>query len=116
MISTTSATAMIEAVMPLLIESEPRLGPIFCDCATRSGTGSAPAFSTSARSCASASDLQDLALVLKAGALPVPLRVAQSQKIGPSLGSDSINKGITASVIAVTLVVLIMLVYYRFSG
>ena len=64
----------------------------------------------------SLADAQDLALVLRAGALPVPLRVAQLQAIGPSLGNDSINKGIRASIIAVALVVLIMLVYYRFSG
>jgi preprotein translocase subunit SecD len=64
----------------------------------------------------SLADAQDLALVLRAGALPVPLRVAQTQAIGPSLGQDSINKGITASVIAVALVVVIMIVYYRFSG
>ncbi len=64
----------------------------------------------------SLADAQDLALVLRAGALPVPLRVAQSQKIGPSLGTDSIHKGLTASIIAVALVVLIMVVYYRFSG
>src|SRR5689334_4080496 len=64
----------------------------------------------------SLSDAQDLALVLRAGALPVPLRVAQLQAIGPSLGKDSIDKGVRASIIAVTLVVLIMLVYYRFSG
>lgn len=61
-------------------------------------------------------DAQDLALVLRAGALPVPLRIAQTQAIGPSLGADSIHKGETASVIAVALVVIIMLVYYRFSG
>jgi len=64
----------------------------------------------------SLADAQDLALVLRAGALPVPLRVAQLQAIGPSLGKDSIDKGFRASAIAVTLVVLIMLVYYRFSG
>jgi preprotein translocase subunit SecD len=64
----------------------------------------------------SLADAQDLALVLRAGALPVPLRVAQSQKIGPTLGDDSIQKGQTASIIAVTLIIVIMLVYYRFSG
>ncbi len=64
----------------------------------------------------SLADAQDLALVLRAGALPVPLRVAQSQKIGPSLGNDSIHKGLTAAIIAVALVVVIMVVYYRFSG
>ena len=61
-------------------------------------------------------DAQDLALVLKAGALPVPLRVAETRNIGPSLGQDSIHKGVQAGVIAVVLVVLIMVVYYRFSG
>ena len=59
---------------------------------------------------------QDLALVLKAGALPVPLRVAEVRNIGPSLGQDSIRKGLRAGGIAIVLVVLIMLVYYRFSG
>jgi preprotein translocase subunit SecD len=64
----------------------------------------------------SLADAQDLALVLRAGALPVPLRVAEVRSIGPSLGQDSINKGLRASLIAVGLVVIIMLVYYRFSG
>jgi preprotein translocase subunit SecD len=61
-------------------------------------------------------DAQDLALVLRAGALPVKLRVAQVRTIGPSLGADSIQQGMRASIIAVSLVVIIMLVYYRFSG
>src|SRR5262245_2075196 len=59
---------------------------------------------------------QDLSLVLRAGALPVPLRVAEQRVIGPSLGQDSIDKGTRAALIAVLLVVVIMLVYYRFSG
>ena len=59
---------------------------------------------------------QDLALVLNAGALPVPLRVADMHVIGPSLGQDSIDAGRRAVIIAVLLVVVIMLVYYRFSG
>jgi preprotein translocase subunit SecD len=59
---------------------------------------------------------QDLALVLKAGALPVPLRVAEVRNIGPSLGRDSINHALTAGAIAIALVVVIMLGYYRFSG
>jgi len=61
-------------------------------------------------------DAQDLALVLRAGALPVPLRVAEVRNIGPSLGQDSINKGFRAGAIAIALVVLIMISYYRFSG
>src|SRR3954467_3128828 len=59
---------------------------------------------------------QDLALVLRAGSLPVPLKVADWREIGASLGKDSIHKGITAGVIAVALVIIIMLGYYRFSG
>ena len=59
---------------------------------------------------------QDLSLVLKAGALPVPLKVAEVRNIGPSLGQDSINDALTAGGIAVVLVILVMLVYYKFSG
>src|ERR1043166_7389383 len=64
----------------------------------------------------SLADAQDLALVLRAGALPVPLRVADVRNIGPTLGQDSIDKGLRAAIIAVVIVVLIMLVYYKFSG
>ncbi len=59
---------------------------------------------------------QDLALVLRAGALPVPLKVAESVVIGPRLGKDSIHKGFEAGVIAMVMIVLIMTVYYRFAG
>jgi preprotein translocase subunit SecD len=59
---------------------------------------------------------QDLALVLRAGALPVPLKVAETRNIGASLGQDSINKGKVAGSIAVLLVIVIMVGYYRFSG
>ena len=61
-------------------------------------------------------DATDLALVLRAGALPVPLRVEEIRKIGASLGQDAIDQGRNAGMLAVGLVVLIMVVYYRFSG
>ena len=61
-------------------------------------------------------EAQDLALVLRAGALPVPLKIAEVRSIGASLGADSIRNGMRALLIAVVLVVLIMVVYYRFSG
>jgi preprotein translocase subunit SecD len=64
----------------------------------------------------SLADAEDLALVLRAGALPVPLRVAEVRSIGPTLGQDSIKKGIRAMAISVALVVIIMLAYYRLSG
>lgn len=59
---------------------------------------------------------QDLSLVLRAGALPVPLKIAEVRNIGPSLGADSIHKSIQAGLIALALVVIIMIGYYRFSG
>jgi preprotein translocase subunit SecD len=59
---------------------------------------------------------QDLALVLRAGALPVPLRVAEVRNIGPSLGQDSIDHSMHAGIIALALIVIIMICYYRFSG
>ncbi|CAN5573488.1 hypothetical protein BH09GEM1_BH09GEM1_31640 [soil metagenome] len=59
---------------------------------------------------------QDLSLVLRAGALPVALKVAEVRNIGPSLGQDSINKAWLAGTIALGLVIVIMLGYYRFSG
>jgi protein-export membrane protein SecD len=59
---------------------------------------------------------QDLSLVLKAGALPVPLRVAEVRSIGPSLGADSIRKGVRAGLLGIALVIIIMVAYYRFSG
>jgi len=61
-------------------------------------------------------DAQDLAIVLRAGALPVQLTVAETREIGPSLGRDSINKGMVAGAVAVALVVAIMIGYYKFSG
>ena len=59
---------------------------------------------------------QDLALVLRAGALPVPLKVAEVRSIGASLGADSINKGALSLAVAFLLIVVILIGYYRFSG
>jgi len=61
-------------------------------------------------------EASDLALVLRAGALPAPLRVVEERTVGPSLGADSIQAGVRTSVVAVALVVLTMILYYRFSG
>jgi preprotein translocase subunit SecD len=59
---------------------------------------------------------QDLALVLRAGALPVPLKITEVRNIGASLGQDSITKGVRALSLAVLLVIVIMIGYYRFAG
>jgi preprotein translocase subunit SecD len=61
-------------------------------------------------------EAQDLALTLKAGALPIPLKIVEERQVGATLGSDSIRDGITAGLVGTALVVLIMLVFYRMSG
>lgn len=58
----------------------------------------------------------DLALTLRAGALPVPLELVEGRTIGPSLGEDSVRAGIQASLLAVGLVLVVMAGYYRFAG
>jgi SecD/SecF fusion protein len=57
-----------------------------------------------------------LEIVLKAGALPAPLQIIEERTVGPSLGEDSIQKGLYSSIIALILVALFMIVYYRFAG
>jgi preprotein translocase subunit SecD len=61
-------------------------------------------------------EARDLAVVLREGALPAPVAVVENRAVGPSLGSDSIAQGIRSAVLGSILVVVFMLVYYRFSG
>ena len=61
-------------------------------------------------------EARDLALVLRSGALPAKIEVIEQRVIGASLGQDSIQKGRIATIIGIVLVVVIMLVIYRFSG
>jgi preprotein translocase subunit SecD len=58
----------------------------------------------------------DLALVLRAGALPASIKYLQQSTVGPSLGADSIRHGVQASVLSLLVVMIFMLVYYRLSG
>ncbi|HXH05781.1 MAG TPA: protein translocase subunit SecD [Vicinamibacterales bacterium] len=61
-------------------------------------------------------EVQDLALVLRSGALPASLTYLEERTVGPSLGRDSIRAGVTASLVGLGLVALFMLWYYRLSG
>jgi preprotein translocase subunit SecD len=61
-------------------------------------------------------EVQNLSLILRSGALPVPLDVLEQRQIGASLGADSIRSGITASLVGLVLVAAFMLVYYKLSG
>lgn len=58
----------------------------------------------------------DLAIVLRAGSLPAPVNIIQNVTVGPSLGQDSINKGLMAGLVGVALVVIFMTVYYKAAG
>ncbi|OFV93621.1 MAG: protein-export membrane protein SecD [Acidobacteria bacterium RIFCSPLOWO2_12_FULL_54_10] len=58
----------------------------------------------------------DLALVLRAGALPASMRYLEERTVGPSLGADSIRAGVTASLIGLVAVVAFMVIYYKFAG
>ncbi|MBU1186292.1 MAG: protein translocase subunit SecD [Acidobacteria bacterium] len=61
-------------------------------------------------------DAEDLALVLRAGALPATIKYLEERTIGPSLGKDSISRGFTSIVIALLLVMVFMVFYYRLAG
>lgn len=61
-------------------------------------------------------EANDLAIVLRAGALPAPLKIIQDLTVGPSLGQDSIDKGVRATLVAGAMVVVFMIVYYKLSG
>lgn len=61
-------------------------------------------------------EAKDLAIVLRAGALPAPVKVVQNITIGPTLGADSIRSGIRASILGGLLVIGFMIFYYRGSG
>jgi len=61
-------------------------------------------------------EASDLAIVLRAGALPAPVKIIEERTVGPSLGADSVNMGVLAALVGGGLVVLFMLVYYKTSG
>ncbi len=61
-------------------------------------------------------DARDLAIVLRAGALPAPVSLAEERTVGPTLGRDSIHRGLVSFAVGGALVVLFMLIYYRGAG
>ena len=63
-----------------------------------------------------ADEARDLAVVLRAGALPAPVNVLEQRTVGPSLGQESIDNGVVSVSVACVAIALFMLVYYGFSG
>ncbi|MBN1423243.1 protein translocase subunit SecD [Candidatus Fermentibacteria bacterium] len=61
-------------------------------------------------------EARDLAVVLRTGALPAPVIISEERTVGPSLGEDSIRRGLRAGLVGLALVVAFMLVYYKAAG
>jgi preprotein translocase subunit SecD len=97
---------MLAIVLDNRIQSSPRINGRITD----SGiiTGGAGGFAPQAA--------QDLALVLRSGALPASIKYLDEEVVGPTLGADSIRAGFFAALVALISVVVFMLFYYRLSG
>ncbi len=63
-----------------------------------------------------AQEAQDLAIVLRAGALQVPMKVIEERTVGPSLGKDSIAKGQFSAILGLVIVIVFVSIYYKLSG
>lgn len=61
-------------------------------------------------------EAHDLAIILRAGALPAPVKIIEERTVGPSLGTDSIKQGLISMCIGGVFVILFMIIYYRYSG
>ncbi|MBI3458411.1 MAG: protein translocase subunit SecD [Candidatus Rokubacteria bacterium] len=61
-------------------------------------------------------EARDLAIVLRAGALPAPVQILEERTVGPSLGADSVKKGVISTVAGALAVIVFMIIYYRLSG
>jgi preprotein translocase subunit SecD len=61
-------------------------------------------------------EARDLAIILRAGALPAPVNILEERTVGPSLGADSIRKGLLSMIIGGLLVIIFMVIYYKTAG
>ena len=61
-------------------------------------------------------EAKDIAIVLRAGALPAPVNIIEERVVGPSLGADSVAKGTQSVLIGLALVLVFMIIYYKWSG
>ncbi|MBM4264753.1 MAG: protein translocase subunit SecD [Deltaproteobacteria bacterium] len=61
-------------------------------------------------------EARDLSIILRAGALPAPVEIVEERTVGPSLGRDSIQQGVTSFIVGGALVILFMIAYYKGAG
>ncbi len=103
-VTSENVNSLMAIVLDDIIRSAPRIeGPIRQESARITGSFTR-------------NEAEDLALVLRSGALPASIRFLENRQIGPSLGADSIRNGLRASVLGLLLVVVGMVVVYRLSG
>ena len=72
--------------------------------------------STRIQGFADLNEAKDIAIVLRAGALPVPVQIIEERIVGPSLGADSIRQGTRSVIIGLIIVMIFMLIYYKIAG
>ncbi|MBU0528230.1 protein translocase subunit SecD, partial [bacterium] len=75
-----------------------------------------PSGGTRIQGFADLNEAKDIAIVLRAGALPVPVQIIEERIVGPSLGADSIKRGTRSAMIGLIIVMVFMLIYYKLSG
>jgi len=75
-----------------------------------------PSGKTQIEGFASMNEAKDLAIILRAGALPAPVNIIEERIVGPSLGADSIAQGTQAIIFGLALVLVFMVVYYKMAG
>ena len=75
-----------------------------------------PAAGRRSREAFTTNEAKDLAIALRAGALPAPVTMLENRTVGPSLGRDSVEAGINSIIIGMVAVVVFILIYYRLSG
>jgi protein-export membrane protein SecD len=101
----------VAIVLDEIVKSAPRINERIGGGNTQISLGSSFAGDQSVQREAS-----DLVIVLKAGALPAPLSPTNEQLIGPTLGRDSVEKGVQGALIGITLVLIFMIFYYQVGG
>ena len=94
-------------LLAIVIDNQVKSAPVIRDRISRNGviTGNF-----------SSQEAADLAVILRAGALPIPVVLEEERTIGPALGSDSIRRGLRASLLGLFLVMVFTFGYYRLSG
>ncbi len=106
--------AHVRERMAIVLEGEVSSAPVIQG---RIGGGRARITMGSSRDYnATLAESRDLAVVLRAGALPAPVRILEERTVGPTMGEDARTRGIEALVIGLVLVLLFMVFYYRLSG